>query len=256
MNPQRGVQRPKGKEERAGKSDVAKGNYLSTDVKEKIMNTRILAAALATAALSPIAAQAQSAAPASAAPAGAAPTTQQAAVAPTVGAKVYGPDGVEAGTVEKVDAANAVVNTGTKRATLPLAAFGKNEKGLLISMSKAQLEAAVAAAETKTATTTSSALVANAPVKTSDGVAIGTVQKVEGDNVTLSLSDGKAITVTKQYLTTGADGSLALTMKSADFKAAVAAASQGAAAGAPASADAKANTNSENAAAPEAPSGD
>jgi len=223
----------------------------STDVKEKIMNTRILAAALATAALSPIAAQAQSAAPTSAAPA-----TQQAAVAPTVGAKVYGPDGVEAGTVEKVDAANAVVNTGTKRATLPLAAFGKNEKGLLISMSKAQLEAAVAAAETKTATTTSSALVANAPVKTSDGVAIGTVQKVEGDNVTLSLSDGKAITVTKQYLTTGADGSLALTMKSADFKAAVAAASQGAAAGAPASADAKANTNSENAAAPESPSGD
>jgi len=215
------------------------------------MNTRILAAALATAALSPIAAQAQSAAPASAAPA-----TQQAAVAPTVGAKVYGPDGVEAGTVEKVDAANAVVNTGTKRATLPLAAFGKNEKGLLISMSKAQLEAAVAAAETKTATTTSSALVANAPVKTSDGVAIGTVQKVEGDNVTLSLSDGKAITVTKQYLTTAADGSLALTMKSADFKAAVAAASQGAAAGAPASADAKANTNSENAAAPESPSGD
>jgi hypothetical protein len=251
MKPRRGVQRSKGKEERAGKSDVAKGDYLSTDVKEKIMNTRILAAALATAALSPIAAQAQSAAPASAAPA-----TQQAAVAPTVGAKVYGPDGVEAGTVEKVDAANAVVNTGTKRATLPLAAFGKNEKGLLISMSKAQLEAAVAAAETKTATTTSSALVANAPVKTSDGVAIGTVQKVEGDNVTLSLSDGKAITVTKQYLTTGADGSLALTMKSADFKAAVAAASQGAAAGAPASADAKANTNSENAAAPEAPSGD
>jgi len=251
MKPLRGVQRSKGKEERAGKSDVAKGDYLSTDVKEKIMNTRILAAALATAALSPIAAQAQSAAPASAAPA-----TQQAAVAPTVGAKVYGPDGVEAGTVEKVDAANAVVNTGTKRATLPLAAFGKNEKGLLISMSKAQLEAAVAAAETKTATTTSSALVANAPVKTSDGVAIGTVQKVEGDNVTLSLSDGKAITVTKQYLSTGADGSLALTMKSADFKAAVAAASQGAAAGAPASADAKANTNSENAAAPEAPSGD
>jgi len=215
------------------------------------MNTRILAAALATAALSPIAAHAQTAAPASAAP-----TTQQAAVSPTVGAKVYGPDGVEAGTVEKVDAANAVVNTGTKRATLPLAAFGKNEKGLLISMSKAQLEAAVAAAETKTATATSSALVANAPVKTSDGVAIGSVQKVEGDNVTLSLSDGKAITVTKQYLTTGADGSLALTMKSADFKAAVAAASQGAATGTPASADAKANTNSENAAAPEAPSGD
>jgi len=213
--------------------------------------------AMTAAALAPFAAQAQNTS-ASTAGAQSAPDQQASAataakVTPTVGAKVYGPDGTEAGTVEKVDAANAVVYTGTKRATLPLAVFGKNDKGLLISMNKAQLEAAVAAAESKTSAATSTALVADAQVKTSDGVAIGTVQKVEGDNVTLALSEGSPITLTKQFITAAPDGSLALTMNDADFKKAVAAATQSAAS-APASADAKATPDAQTAETP-APAG-
>lgn len=202
------------------------------------MKKQFAIAALAAVALSPFAAYAQGTPAAQAAPA--------AGAAPTVGAKVFDVKGGEVGTIEKVDAANAVVFTGTKRATLPVNAFGKNEKGLLISMTQAELNTAVAAAETKASGSLDTALVADAQVKSKDGTAVGTIQKVEGDNVTIALTEGGPVTVTKQYLSAGADGTLALTMNAAEFKSAVAAASQSAAT-APAGAEASAGTNAQNA---------
>jgi hypothetical protein len=132
------------------------------------------------------------------------------------------------GTVEKVDGGNAVVFTGTKRATLPGSAFAKTDKGLVISMTQTQLNDAVAAAETQASSSLDAALVADAQVKSKDGAVVGTVQKIEGDNVTITLTEGGPVTVTKQYLSAGAGG-LALTMNAAEFKSAVSAASQGAA---------------------------
>lgn len=197
------------------------------------MKKSMIVAALAAVSVAPMsAAYAQAA--------GGTPAAAAATVTPTVGAKVYDPKGGEVGSIEKVDAANAVVFTGTKRATLPLSAFAKNDKGLLISLSKTDLEAAVAAAEAQTTGALNSKLVANAAVKAKDGVAVGTIQKIEGDNVTIALTDGGPVTVTKQYLTVGADGALALTMNSAEFKSAVAAASSQSATAAPAGADTKA----------------
>jgi hypothetical protein len=189
-------------------------------VKEKDMKKHLVAA-LAAVTLSSVPALAQGTSTSSA-PAGAAAAT----VTPTVGAKVYDPQGGEVGAIEKVDGANAVVYTGTKRATLPVSAFAKNEKGLLISMSQAQLNAAVAAAEAQTTSAMDAKLVANAAIKSKDGASVGTVQKIEGDNVTIALAGGGPVTVTKQYLTIGADGNLELTMNAAEFKSAVAAASQ------------------------------
>ncbi len=186
------------------------------------MKTKFAIAALAAVAISPLAAHAQAAG---------APATQAApaaaGAAPTVGAKVFDAKGGAVGTIEKVDGANAVVFTGTKRATLPLAAFAKNEKGLLISMTQTELNAAVAAAETQASGSLDAALVPNAQVKSKDGVVVGTIAKVEGDNVTITLTEGGPVTVTKQYLTAGAGG-LALAMNAAEFKSAVAAASQSA----------------------------
>lgn len=210
------------------------------------MKKSLIVASLAAVSLTPLAAHAQAAA-AGSAPAPAAATTPAATAAPAVGAKVFDTQGGEVGTIEKVDGTNAVVFTGTKRATLPVSAIAKSDKGLVISMTQTQLNAAVAAAETKTAGAMDTALVADAKIKSKDGQLVGTVQKVEGDNVTVALADGNPVTVTKQYLTVGADGGLALTMNSAEFKSAVAAASQSAAT-APAGADAKANTNAQAAA--------
>lgn len=60
------------------------------------------------------------------------------------GLQVRDVEGGLVGTVESVDSEGAVVNTGNRRAKLPFASFGKNESGLVISLSRSELEAAAA----------------------------------------------------------------------------------------------------------------
>ncbi|MPS69603.1 hypothetical protein ACLIMP_12410 [Novosphingobium aerophilum] len=167
------------------------------------MKKTLIAAAIAAATLSPVAVMAQ----------GAAAT----AVAPTVGAKVYGPDGTEVGSVEAVQSGVVTVNTGTARAGLPVASFAMREKGLTIGMNKAQLEAAVSGAKAESSAELASAFVADAPVKSSDGVVLGTISKAEGDDVFVNLSNGSVAQLKKSYFGLGADKSLALGMTAASF---------------------------------------
>lgn len=168
------------------------------------MKTSLIAAAIATASLAPVAAMAQDA-PAAA------------AAAPTVGAKVYGPEGSEVGSVETVQGDVVTVNTGTARAGLPTSAFAMREKGLTIGMTKAQLEAAVSGAQAENGAAKDAAIVAEAPVKSSDGVVLGTISKVEGDDVTVQLSDGASAVLKKSYLGLVND-SLTLGMTAAAFQ--------------------------------------
>lgn len=58
------------------------------------------------------------------------------------GATVNDQKGGEVGKVESVDAEGVVVSTGTVRAKIPASSFGISEKGLVISMTRAELEAA------------------------------------------------------------------------------------------------------------------
>jgi len=171
------------------------------------MKKTIIAAAIAAASLAPMAAMAQ-AAPA---PAAAASAT------PTVGAKVFDAEGGEVGSVESVQGDVVTVSTGTARAGLPTSAFVTREKGLTIGMNKAQLEAAVNGAKAENTAAKDAAIVADAPIKSSDGAVVGTVSKVEGDNVTVALSNGSAAALKKSYIGLGTDGSLALGMTAADF---------------------------------------
>jgi hypothetical protein len=177
------------------------------------MKKSLIAIALASASLSPAAVMAQAAAPSAAAP------------APVAGAKVFGPDGVEVGTVEAVAGDIVTVSTGTARAGLPKSAFAVRDKGLTIGMTKAQLEAAVNGASAENTAAKDSALVADAPIKSSDGKVLGTVAKVQGDDVTVTLADGSAAALKKSYIGLGSDGSLALGMTAADFAKATQAAS-------------------------------
>lgn len=62
-----------------------------------------------------------------------------------VGAEVRDPEGGLVGTIESVDSDGAVVTTGQARAKLPLGSFGKNDRGLVISLTRAELEAAARA---------------------------------------------------------------------------------------------------------------
>jgi hypothetical protein len=61
------------------------------------------------------------------------------------GVPVFDAKGGVVGKVESVSAKGAVVSTGKARAEIPLSSFGKNDKGLVISMTKAELEASAAA---------------------------------------------------------------------------------------------------------------
>jgi preprotein translocase subunit YajC len=58
------------------------------------------------------------------------------------GVSVYDQAGGLVGTIDSVSADAAVVSTGKVKATIPLTSFGKNDKGLVLVMSKAELEAA------------------------------------------------------------------------------------------------------------------
>ena len=57
------------------------------------------------------------------------------------GASVYDQTGALVGKVDKVVADGAIVNTGKARAQIPLSSFGKNDKGLVVSATKANLDA-------------------------------------------------------------------------------------------------------------------
>ena len=61
------------------------------------------------------------------------------------GNAVHDPQGGVVGTVESVDETGAVVSTGQARARLPFSSFGRNGRGLVIAMTRAQFEAEVAA---------------------------------------------------------------------------------------------------------------
>ena len=54
---------------------------------------------------------------------------------------VYDQSGELVGKVDSVDSDGAIVNTGKARAEIPLTSFGKNDKGLVVSVTKADLDA-------------------------------------------------------------------------------------------------------------------
>jgi len=146
-----------------------------------------------------------------------------------VGAKIYGPDGAEVGTVEKVEGGNVVVNTGTLTATLPADVFGDGEKGATIGWNKALLEAAVTeaaqAASQQAAAQLETALVAGAEVYSSDGQLLGKVDKLEGDVVVLAREAGP-LSLPKAQIVLQAE-KVTFPATAADIEAAAAAQAQG-----------------------------
>jgi hypothetical protein len=58
------------------------------------------------------------------------------------GVSVYDQSGSRVGKIRSATKENAVVDTGTTRAQVPIASLGKSDKGLVISMTKSELDAA------------------------------------------------------------------------------------------------------------------
>ena len=137
-----------------------------------------LAVAAAALAIMPATAHAQDAAPAAAA----------ASVEVTQGASVTGNDGNPIGTVAQVTPDAAIVNTGSHEIPLPLNAFGKDESGLTLNITKTELDAAFAQQMAEAKAALDAAMVAGAAVGTADAQPLGTIDTVEGENVVLALA--------------------------------------------------------------------
>jgi len=109
----------------------------------------------------------------------------------TVGAKIYGPNGGEIGTIEKIEGEAVVVNTGNVTAALPASSFGTSDNGPTLGWDKAELESAVTAANEKAAAELEAAIVADADVYSSDAVLLGKITEVPADgNVIVELASG------------------------------------------------------------------
>lgn len=145
------------------------------------MKYLVLALAGSTALAAPAFAQATPAPAAAAAPA-----TAPAAANVTAGATVVDTTGAPVGTIESVSGDNAVLSTGTVKAAIPVASFAKGANGLVIGITKADLEAKVQAATKPTEIT------AGMAVSGPNGVAVGKVDSVNGDLVTVATANSKA----------------------------------------------------------------
>lgn len=157
------------------------------------MNFKHILIALAVSSAAPV--LAQSAAPAAAAK-----------VEVTVGAPVYDPQGQQVGTIAKVDGATVVINTGKHSASLATASIGRNEKGLLVSMTREQLDAAVEAAAAKSQAGLEAALVAGATVHSSDNQPLGTIKQISPDGVVSVDRNGKVFALKKDSFAMDAAG--------------------------------------------------
>jgi hypothetical protein len=109
-----------------------------------------------------------------------------------VGARIYGPDGSEVGTIEGIEGGNVLVNTGSLTAALPADTLGEGADGPTIGWTRAELEAAVSEANQEAAEKLAAALVEGAEVYSTDDVLLGTVKAVESELVVVELASGPA----------------------------------------------------------------
>jgi len=104
----------------------------------------------------------------------------------TVGASVVDTKGQPVGTIESVNGANAILSTGAAKAAIPVSSFAKGPNGLVVGISKADLEAQVAQA------TKPREISVGMAVSGPQGAPVGKIEAVTGDMVTVATANSKA----------------------------------------------------------------
>jgi hypothetical protein len=107
--------------------------------------------------------------------------------------------GVQVATVERLEDDGAVVMAGNRLAKLPINAFGKDQAGLMIGITAAEFQNAIAGTsvpvpskEPEVVAVTAADVNPGAEIRDSEGVPIGTVDKLV-DNGVVVLTDGKKV---------------------------------------------------------------
>ena len=140
---------------------------------------------LALAGVSALAMPAAAQSPQTQSPQGA-PAAAASAVNVAVGATVSDTSGQPVGTIESVTGGNAVLSTGAAKASIPVSSFAKGTGGLVIGITKADLEAQVAQASKP------QQIAAGMAVSGPQGAPVGKVEAVTGDMVTVATANSKA----------------------------------------------------------------
>lgn len=123
------------------------------------------------------------------------------------GAKVFGPEGNEVGTVVSVEGGVVTLDTGAHKAPLPQDAFGSGDNGPTITVTKAQIDAMMDEQVAAATAARDGALVAGAPVVTAKGAPAGTIKSVDGDAVVLDSPSG-AVALKREHFAVNAQGAL------------------------------------------------
>jgi preprotein translocase subunit YajC len=105
----------------------------------------------------------------------------------TAGATVLDTKGGTVGTIASVSSNVAVVDTGTVKAGIPTSAFAQGEKGLVIAMTKAELETAAQGSQAQTA----AAITPGAVVADTSGGAVGKIDSVDGGFAVVATPNAK-----------------------------------------------------------------
>ncbi len=148
---------------------------------------RTLALTIGSLMMVPAAAQAQQAQPAAAS---ATAGGQGSAAAPTVGATIYDSAGVSLGTVASITPQAVVINTGTAQVPVPPTSIGKTDKGFAMAMTKAALDAAVAASQAQAQAAVKAKLTPGTAVSGLNGATLGTIKSADAQFVTVTTAKG------------------------------------------------------------------
>lgn len=135
------------------------------------------------------------------------------------GAKVFGPEGAQVGTIVSVADGQAILDTGKHKVPLGVDMYGQGETGPTITVSKATLDGMIDAQLAEAAAKRDAALVAGASVMTADHQTLGTILKIDGDNVIIARGgdETKKVTLLRSHFDASDHGLMArLTMAQID----------------------------------------
>jgi len=128
------------------------------------------------------------------------------AAAQSVGMQIVDTTGAPVGIVTAIQGDNLLVKTDKHEALLPKASFTLHDGKLLFGLTQAQLDSKIE----ESAAASQKAIVAGATVNGTGGAAVGKIEAVDNDKVTIALTSGKKIQVPSSGLRGNADGTVAI----------------------------------------------
>jgi preprotein translocase subunit YajC len=132
----------------------------------------------------------------------AAAQTAPAAAGFTAGAKVSDTAGAEVGTITNVDGDYVILKTDKHEVRLPKASFTAHEGGFIMAMTRDQVNAAVE----QSLASAAEKIVVGASITGSQGGAVGTIDALDDQFVTVKLASGKLVRLPRSGIAPGPNG--------------------------------------------------